>query len=75
MKTSQKPLRKKSGRKQSKMPTIQKPLKSVLSDTRLRLTFRKSLESLGGHMIQKHEPKISNTNGLIQFSFAPKDAG
>lgn len=55
------------------MPTIQEPPKSVLSDTMVRLTFRKSLESLGGNMIQKYEPRIGNMNSLIQFSFTPKD--
>lgn len=57
------------------MPTTQEPLKSALSDTMVRLTFRKPLESLGGSEFQKYEAKIDNMNGLIQLSFAPKDEG
>lgn len=56
----------------SKIPTMQEPLTSALSDTMVRLTFRNSLESPGGNVFQTYEPRIDNMNVPIQFFFTPK---
>lgn len=59
----------------SKISTMQEPLKSALSDTMVRLTFRNSLESPGGNVFQKYERKIDSMNVPIQFSFTPQNEG
>lgn len=65
----------KAWKEREKCLTIQGPLTSILNDTMVGLTFRKSFESLGENVIQKYEPRIGNMRALFRSPLPQKMKG